>query len=341
MLRARGVTTGDPVGICAERSVELVIGLLATLKAGGAYVPLDPSHPPARLWSIVDELEPKLLLATAETAQLAGEVAGGVARLEIGSAIAGGEADENLSYDGDAESPAYVMYTSGSTGRPKGAINTHGGMINRLCWMQEAFQLSAADRVLQKTPYSFDVSVWEFFWALMTGARLVLARPDGHLDNAYLVELIRAAGITTSHFVPPMLQAFLAEPAAAECRSLRRVICSGQELPAALQQRFFEVLPGAELHNLYGPTEAAIDVTWHRCTADDMRSDRSNRQADRKHLDLHPRRAAHADADRCPGPLAHRRRAGCARIFRAPRVDCGSVRSRPLRSARRDDVPHG
>jgi acyl-coenzyme A synthetase/AMP-(fatty) acid ligase/acyl carrier protein len=159
-----------------------------------------------------------------------------------------------------------MIYTSGSTGRPKGAVNTHRAIRNRLLWMQAAYGLTAADRVLQKTPISFDVSVWEFFWPLTTGARLVLARPGGHLDPAYLAGLIAEEGVTTLHFVPSLLQLFLAEPGLERCTALRRVICSGEALPAELVQRFFDRFPEpAELHNLYGPTEAAVDVTAWPC----------------------------------------------------------------------------
>jgi non-ribosomal peptide synthetase component F len=161
---------------------------------------------------------------------------------------------------------AYVIYTSGSTGRPKGAGNSHRAIANRLLWMQQAYALQPDDRVLQKTPFSFDVSVWEFFWPLMTGARLVLARPGGHKDAAYLAELIARQGITTLHFVPSMLQVFLEAAGLERCTSLRRVFCSGEALSYGHQRRFFERLGGSELHNLYGPTEAAVDVTYWPCT---------------------------------------------------------------------------
>ncbi|MHA5055178.1 AMP-binding protein, partial [Streptomyces sp. SD15] len=162
----------------------------------------------------------------------------------------------------DPRHPAYVIYTSGSTGRPKGVVVPQAGIVNRLLWMQDTYRLTPADRVLQKTPSSFDVSVWEFFWPLITGATLVLARPEGHKDPAYLAGLIKDCGITTSHFVPSMLQAFLDAPRAAGCDgSLRQVMCSGEALPVSLAERFHQVLPGAALHNLYGPTEASVDVT--------------------------------------------------------------------------------
>jgi amino acid adenylation domain-containing protein len=162
------------------------------------------------------------------------------------------------------EKAAYVIYTSGSTGKPKGAINTHKGLCNRLLWMQDTYQLEVCDRVLQKTPFSFDVSVWEFFWTLFTGATLVVAKPGGHQDLSYLVQLINQQQITTLHFVPSMLQVFLEEPGLEKCHSIKRVICSGEALPFEQQKRFFERID-AELHNLYGPTEAAIDVTAWKC----------------------------------------------------------------------------
>ena len=163
-----------------------------------------------------------------------------------------------------ANSLSYVLYTSGSTGVPKAVMNTHRGICNRLLWMQDEFRLNSGDTVIQKTPFSFDVSVWEFFWPLITGARLVMAAPGGHRDPQYIAELINKERVTTAHFVPSMLRVFLDEPAASSCVSLRRVIASGEALTPDAVDRFFEVFD-AELHNLYGPTEAAIDVTWHQC----------------------------------------------------------------------------
>ena len=160
---------------------------------------------------------------------------------------------------------AYVIYTSGSTGRPKGAGNSHAALANRLHWMQAAYQLQVGDRVLQKTPCSFDVSVWEFFWPLLTGACLVLAAPSVHREPARLAELIVAQSITTLHFVPSMLQAFVNEPRAVACSSLQRVFCSGEALAPATLQQAQACLPGATFYNLYGPTEAAIDVSHWTC----------------------------------------------------------------------------
>ena len=182
-----------------------------------------------------------------------------------------GEAGEDLDAVGTPADLAYVIFTSGSTGRPKGAMNTHRGICNRLLWMQQQYGLGRDDRVLQKTPFSFDVSVWEFFWPLMTGARLVIALPEGHKDSGYLVRLIRERSITTLHFVPSMMRVFLEEEGVEACGSLRRVICSGEALPHELQERCFTRLPWVELHNLYGPTEAAVDVTYWACRPGDER----------------------------------------------------------------------
>jgi amino acid adenylation domain-containing protein len=162
------------------------------------------------------------------------------------------------------DSLAYIIYTSGSTGRPKGTMNTHRGIVNRLLWMQRRYGLTPDDRVLQKTPFSFDVSVWELFWPLLTGAHLVMAKPGGHQDPAYLVETIAAERITTLHFVPSMLRVFVDAPGVERCTSIRRVMASGEALPPEVVRRFYTRL-NAELHNLYGPTEAAVDVTFHPC----------------------------------------------------------------------------
>ncbi|HVF59871.1 MAG TPA: amino acid adenylation domain-containing protein [Thermoanaerobaculia bacterium] len=259
-LRALGVGPEVRVGICVERSLELVVGLLGILEAGGAYVPLDPSYPRERLEFMLEDAEvPVLLIQERLRDRLP------PCRAEIVDVELTGEPPSALS--GSAafpDSPAYVIYTSGSTGRPKGAVITHRSIVNRLLWMQEAYGLTQADRVLQKTPLSFDVSVWELFWPLMTGACLVIARPGGHQDSTYLTGLIAAEDITTLHFVPSMLRVFLAAPDLAGCGSLRRVVCSGEALPRDLAADFFERL-GAPLYNLYGPTEAAVDVTAWTC----------------------------------------------------------------------------
>ncbi|MEO1433703.1 MAG: amino acid adenylation domain-containing protein, partial [Cyanobacteria bacterium J06633_8] len=261
-LRSIGVEPEVLVGICLERSVEMVIAILAILKAGGAYVPLDPDYPTERLNFIQEETQLKTVL-TQEKIQ---EILSNAAQFP----------QSNPVNNTTLENSIYVIYTSGSTGKPKGVINTHRGLVNRLCWMQQTYKLTTDDRVLQKTPFSFDVSVWEFFWTLLFGATLIVAKPEGHKDSGYLVNLIKEQQITTLHFVPSMLEAFLEEPKLKEsCTSLKRVICSGEALTVELQKRFFNHL-NAQLHNLYGPTEAAIDVTYYEGKRQEAKGKRDN-----------------------------------------------------------------
>jgi non-ribosomal peptide synthetase component F len=259
--------------LAAPRSIEMVVGLVGILKSGAAYLPLDPEYPLDRLTYMLEDARPAALLTVAAIVPHLPPFEGHRLVLdgpEDLKALTGCRAHSPASsrlFSLDPRHPAYIIYTSGSTGRPKAVVNTHAGIVNRLCWMQGVYGLTAADRVLQKTPYSFDVSVWEFFWPLLTGATLVLARPDGHRDPAYLSLLIRREKITTVHFVPSMLRAFLSEPSAAQCTSLRRVIASGEALPGELQADFERVLK-VPLHNLYGPTEAAVDVSYWECPRD-------------------------------------------------------------------------
>ncbi|MBX4135285.1 amino acid adenylation domain-containing protein [Pseudomonas sp. S5F11] len=259
-----GVGPDVRVGLAVERSFDMVIGLLAVLKAGGAYVPLDPDYPRERLAYMLDDSGVQLLLTQAPLlSQL--PIPHGLETLVLGESSFETYSEQNPAVALDGENLAYVIYTSGSTGQPKGAGNRHSALLNRLQWMQEAYGLSAADSVLQKTPFSFDVSVWEFFWPLMTGSRLVIAAPGDHRDPARLIHLINAEQVTTLHFVPSMLQAFLQDAAVSSCRSLQRIVCSGEALPVDAQQQVFAKLPHAGLYNLYGPTEAAIDVTHWTC----------------------------------------------------------------------------
>ncbi|ODH00205.1 non-ribosomal peptide synthetase [Nostoc sp. KVJ20] len=263
-LRSLGVSTDVLVGICVERSLEMVIGLLGILKAGGAYLPLDPEYPQDRLSFMLEDAQVSVLLSQQQLVEKLPEHQARVVCLDTDWGMISQSNQQNPIAGVQATNLAYVIYTSGSTGKPKGAINTHLGICNRLLWMQQAYQLTEIDCVLQKTPFSFDVSVWEFFWPLLTGARLVVAKPGGHKDSGYLVNLILEQQITTLHFVPSMLQIFLEEQGLKDCSSLKRVICSGEALPLELQERFFACL-GCQLHNLYGPTEAAIDVTFWEC----------------------------------------------------------------------------
>ncbi len=265
-------------GVCAERSLELVVGLLAVLKAGGAYLPLDPEYPAGRLTDMVSDAELRVVLLQGAAVE-ALPLQNGVTRIRLeldASSSALPSVSAPALDDLQADHLAYMIYTSGSTGKPKGAANTHAGLHNRLAWMQDAYGLTGDDVVLQKTPFSFDVSVWEFFWPLIVGARLVMAAPGAHRDPARLVETIRREGVTTLHFVPSMLQAFMEHVAWEETEtedikrwsSLRRVICSGEALPAELRDRVTKHLPQVQLENLYGPTEASIDVTRWACAGD-------------------------------------------------------------------------
>jgi amino acid adenylation domain-containing protein/FkbM family methyltransferase len=249
-LIAHGARHDQPIGVALERSPDLIVTLLAILKTGAPYLPIDPSYPAPRIeamredggWAVVVDR----------------------AGLDAHRAAIEARARTRPGVEVDGDHAAYVIFTSGSTGRPKGAVLTHAGLANRLTWMQAAFALGADDAVLHKTPFTFDVSVWELFWPLMTGARLVIARPEGHRDPLYLAETIARERVTTVHFVPSMLGPFLEVARTSPCPDLRRVVCSGEALSPALVREAGEVLP-AELHNLYGPTEASIDVSWWRC----------------------------------------------------------------------------
>ncbi|HKV11084.1 MAG TPA: amino acid adenylation domain-containing protein [Thermoanaerobaculia bacterium] len=263
-LARQGVSADSRVGVCLERSFDLLVALYAVLKAGGAYVPLDPTYPADRLAFMAADAQAPVILTTRRGADLL-PAGPRLVLLDEESGAWAGESAEALPGRTGPGNLAYVIYTSGSTGTPKGAMNSHRAVVNRLLWMQEAYGLTAADRVLQKTPFSFDVSVWELFWPLLSGACLVIARPDGHREADYLAGLIDREGVSVLHFVPSMLRAFLEEPRAARCASIRQVCASGEALPPDLVHRFFQVLPHARLDNLYGPTEAAVDVTSWAC----------------------------------------------------------------------------
>ncbi|MEJ2566781.1 MAG: amino acid adenylation domain-containing protein [Gammaproteobacteria bacterium] len=264
-LRAGGVAPDTLIGLCLERSVEMVIAILGTIKAGAAYVPLDPLHPRERLSHIIDDAQIAMVLCSAATAGKLPDTTLKAVQLDSDWTVIAAHPMNNPPSQCKTADAAYVIYTSGSTGTPKGVVNTHLGILNRLLWMQQTFGLSASDAVLQKTPYTFDVSVWEFLWPLLSGARLVLARHDGHKDSEYLASLIKEQGITVIHFVPSMLQVFLDTPELErQCASLRYVMCSGEALSPELVQRYYSRL-NTPLHNLYGPTEAAIDVTHWPC----------------------------------------------------------------------------
>ena len=268
-LSSEGVGPESVVAVCAERSTELVVALVAVLGAGAAFLPLDPELPDERLAFMLRDSGAAVVLTQPRLESRLSRLGARVVLLsESPTPVAPTVAAR-------AENAAYLIYTSGSTGVPKGVVTTHRGIVNRLLWMQHRYRLQEDDVVLQKTPIGFDVSVWEFFWPLLTGARLVLCPPGAHRDPGRLRQIIADHAVTTVHFVPSMLAAFLsetaetAETAGAQvaCASLRRIICSGEELPLTLAQQALEVLPG-ELHNLYGPTEAAIDVSAWPCRPD-------------------------------------------------------------------------
>lgn len=266
-LMKLGVGPDVPVGVFMGRSLELVIALYAILKAGGAYLPLDPEFPQERIKYMLEDARVPVLLTQSKLVAKLPEHNAQVQCLEPDWNVLAGEATSSPQTSVAAENLAYVIFTSGSTGRPKGVMNHHRGICNRLLWMQDEYKLAGSDRIMQKTPFSFDVSVWEFFWPLIVGARLVVARPGGHKDPSYMIDLISRQQITTMHFVPSMLQIFLEAENVGSCQSLKRVICSGEALPYSLQERFFSLLD-AELHNLYGPTEAAVDVSYWKCRPD-------------------------------------------------------------------------
>nr|WP_276307341.1 non-ribosomal peptide synthetase [Amycolatopsis antarctica] len=257
-LTELGVRAGTPVAVLLPRSAESVVAALAVVHAGGVYVPMDPDHPAARR---------DFLLADSGAAVVVtdgghdGSLPETVVPVHAGADHAARSVPPAAVPPG---APAYLIYTSGSTGRPKGVTVSHAAITGHLHWMRKAFELTARDRVLHKTSAAFDVSIWELFWPMLTGAAMVIARPGGHRDPEYLATLIRDEQVTTVHFVPSMLDVFLAASPAAGRTGLRRVLCSGEALSAATVRRWYE-LSDVPLHNLYGPTEAAIDVTWWPC----------------------------------------------------------------------------
>ncbi len=271
LITEKQVRPDTLVGICVERSLEMVIGILAILKAGGAYVPLDPEYPEVRLKYMLDDANLTTVLTQAhlrETTPVSDAQAVCLdsvefrQKLQTYAAINPGTQTLGL----NSTNLAYVIYTSGSTGNPKGVMVEHHSLVNRIDWMNKEYGSSSSDRILQKTPFSFDVSVWEFVWPLAVGAVIVLAKPEGHKDPLYLSALIRAQRITKLHFVPSMLASMLSVGDLSSCATLQQVFCSGEALAIQYVNLFQAICPWIELHNLYGPTEAAIDVSYWDCS---------------------------------------------------------------------------
>ncbi|WP_082393004.1 amino acid adenylation domain-containing protein [Nocardia arizonensis] len=267
LLVARGAGPDRVVGLYLRRSVELVVGMYAVVKAGAAYLPLDPDHPVGRIDGILSQARPVCVLTAARDGLTVPPRSAALAldTLDLAAFAAAPVTDADRRAPLRGDNLAYLLFTSGSTGEPKGVGITHTAIVNRLRWMQHEYPLDGTDAVLQKTPATFDVSVWEFFWPLQIGARLVIADHDGHRDPGYLAAIIADRGVTTAHFVPSMLSVFVTDADTRACSGLRRVFCSGEALAVATVRDFHAALPGTELHNLYGPTEAAVDVTHWPC----------------------------------------------------------------------------
>ena len=262
LLRQRGVKPGDSVAVALPRSVFLTLALHGIVEAGAAWLPLDTGYPDDRLRMMLEDARPSLLIASEDQLARFSDIPGLESLCYQQPLAVADDAPLALS---KPDHTAYIIFTSGSTGRPKGVMVGQTAIVNRLLWMQDRYPLSADDVVAQKTPCSFDVSVWEFWWPFIAGAQLVMAEPEAHRDPQAMQQFFAHYGVTTTHFVPSMLAAFVASldaDSVAACRTLRRVFCSGEALPTELC-REWERLTGAPLHNLYGPTEAAVDVSWY------------------------------------------------------------------------------
>ncbi|NHB10099.1 amino acid adenylation domain-containing protein [Burkholderia cepacia] len=284
-LRRRGVRPDTPVALCVERSFDMVMALVGVLKAGAAYLPVDPDYPAERIAYLLRDARPAVAITQAHLREQVEAALGDGAMTQL-LTVADLLADETVAETVDDPAGvtaevadaqlAYLIYTSGSTGKPKGAGNTHGALANRIAWMQHAYRLTRDDVVLHKTPFGFDVSVWEFVWPLAIGAKLAIAAPGDHRDPARLAAAIHAHGVTVLHFVPSMLAAFAAHlddfAAAAQCDSVRLIVASGEALAPELVEKMARLLPHATLVNLYGPTEAAIDVSHWTCGPDDAQA---------------------------------------------------------------------
>jgi amino acid adenylation domain-containing protein len=263
-LQSLGVKPDTLVGICVERSLEMIVGLLGILKASGAYVPLDPDYPIERIIFMLEDAAVKVLLTQQKLINKLPEHQAQLICLDADWELISQFSQDNPITDVQATNLAYVIYTSGSTGQPKGVMLSHSNLSNHMFWMQETFPLTKTDRVLQKTPFSFDASVWEFYAPLLVGGQLLIAQPGGHTDSDYLLKTIAQQQVTTVQLVPSLLQMLLEQGGIENCQLLKRVFCGGEILPVALQEKLLSQL-NVNLCNLYGPTECCIDVTFWNC----------------------------------------------------------------------------
>ncbi|HZR50546.1 MAG TPA: amino acid adenylation domain-containing protein, partial [Streptosporangiaceae bacterium] len=268
------------VAVAIPRSADQIIALLAVLKSGAAYLPIDLANPPDRITYMLTHVQPDLVITTARNVSDLPAAAmqanpatclvldSPAVRTALRSCATADITDAQRREPLRPGHPAYLLYTSGSTGRPKGVVMPHTGIVNYISWVLDSYRVTASDRILYKASVSFDVSVWETFTPLVAGATLVIARPDGQREPGYLAALIRDQRVTIAEFVPSMLQLFLAEPAAAQCTTLREVISGGEALTAGIRDQFLRVLPRAQLSNGYGPTECCIGVVTRHCPPD-------------------------------------------------------------------------
>ncbi|EKV29843.1 Long-chain-fatty-acid--CoA ligase [Caenispirillum salinarum AK4] len=269
VLRARGARPGSFVALCVRRSPEVVAALLGILKAGAAYVPLDPEYPVDRLAFMLEDSKAAVVVTETALADRLPKTDAPLVLLDDNDSV---DRMPELPPNGDVtpDMPCYAIYTSGSTGQPKGAVNTHGGVAHFIAWAQDAFAASPGDAVMHKTPLTFDASILELLWPLTAGTRVVLAAPDGHRDPAYLVRQAREAGVTVMYFVPSMLGVFVEEPGLEDLTTVRRIVCGGEQMPAALPRALFARMPGVALFNSYGPSETAIGVTGFEVPREDI-----------------------------------------------------------------------
>lgn len=271
-LRTQHIHPDTAIGLCMQRSLTMVVGIVGILKAGAAYVPLEPSLPAERLSYMINDAALTVVLAQSDTIEAIAHESG--QHIAIDSREFSQQLQQQPTENIDSaaiglreEHLAYIFYTSGSTGNPKGVMCTHRGMVNRMQWGQRHYQFTEADRFLQKTPFMFDISICEFMAPLICGARIVLPKPDGHKDPEYLLDVMIREQVTTAHFVPSLLTAFLNSVNIARCESLRLVVNGGEEMSKELNDKFFATGTKAAYHNLYGPTEAAIETSYWYCDA--------------------------------------------------------------------------